>query len=156
MTFGVGNVLATTVRLWARNLPRFFLLTVVCFLPIIAWNILLSIDAIAGALYEHVYYPLQRLHPALGPHVVSGEWITDALLGSAIALCVVGILRDERLSIWRALGATLRRLPSIVGVALIVRLLTWGPGTLIAVLRWDENQFVPHISMFEWALSELL
>lgn len=156
MTFGVGNVLATTVRLWARELPRFFLLTVICFVPIIAWNILMSVDAVGGALYEHVYHPLQRLHPALGPHVVSGEWITDALLGAAITLCVVGRLRDERVSIWRALGATLRRLPSIVGIALIVRLLTWGPGMVIAVLRWDENQFVPRFSLLEWTLSELL
>jgi len=156
VTFGVGNVLGTTVRIWVRNLPRFFLLTVICYVPILAWNLAISIDSFGGWVMEHVDFPLQRLHPALQLEAASGAWIPFAVLGAAIAMCTVGRLRDERVSIWQGLAWTLRRLPWIVGVAFLVRIVTYGVSLTITIARWDDGRYFLLRSTFEYVLVELL
>jgi hypothetical protein len=153
VTFSVGNVLATTVRIWIRNLPRFLLLTVICYLPILGWNLLYA--AQHEVLDEHVFRPIARLHPEL-LDAVSGHWIPLTVLGAAVAVCTVGRLGDERVSIWRALAIALRRLPWLVGVGLIVRFATTGVMTVIAIVRWDDAAFGTRASAVETIVYELL
>jgi hypothetical protein len=141
----VGNTLATIVRIWGRNLPRFLLLTVVCYLPIAGVYALLSIDAIGAVLDKHVYEPLWKLHP--GGHAqdfVSLRWTVFAVFGAAIALCTVAEVRGARTSIWRGLALALRRTLPLIAVAFVVRLATHGIALAIRIVRWD-----PHASMYE-------
>ncbi|MDQ3336440.1 MAG: hypothetical protein M4D80_14830 [Myxococcota bacterium] len=153
MTFSVGDVLATTVKIWVRNLPRFFLLTVICYLPILGWSWLYA--AHHEVLDEHVFKPIARLHPELAD-VVSGKWVPLTVLSAAVAVCTVGRLGDERVTIWRALVIAMRRLPWLVGVAFIVRVATTGVMTVIAIVRWDDDAFATRASAAETIVYEVL
>lgn len=138
----VGHVLRTAFLLWFRNLPRFLLLTAVCFVPIVGWYLLLRIPAVSRAVFAYVEVPLAKLHPVLEGQAASGRWIVFALLGAAIATCTVARLRGERASIWRGLASAVRRAPWLVGTALIVRLATTGVITAIQIAQWDpEDRF---------------
>ncbi|MBA3502893.1 MAG: hypothetical protein M4D80_04780 [Myxococcota bacterium] len=136
----VGNVLATTFRLWGRNLPRFFLLTVVCYLPIVGWYALHEISAVKDALHNYLYEPLFRLHPMLHPEAVGLGFIPLAVFAAAAAVCIVATLRDERASIWRGLAVALRRLPALVVIALVTRLATTGIASVIRIVRYDPDR----------------
>jgi hypothetical protein len=140
MSFGVGNVLATTVRIWVRNLPRFLLLTVICYLPILAWFLLLQIDSVNDLAQRQFYRRLYDLHPVLlSSDAGSATWIFVAVLAAAVATCTVAQLRGERVGIGRGLATSLRCMPSLVGSAFVVRLATVGVFTAISILRWDET-----------------
>ena len=60
----VGSVLATTARVWVRNLPRFFVLAILAYVPTVAWYLALTIPRVNRFVNEHVYLPLTNLHPA--------------------------------------------------------------------------------------------
>lgn len=154
MGFGVGNVFAATFRIWFRNLPRFLLLTVICWLPIVAFDFLLVNDAVMAFMNRHIYGPLMEVHPE-AIEAAFGSWLPLSVLVAAIAMCTVGQLRDEPLSIWRGLAIALRRLPWIIAVALVVRLATWGVVMVITILRSDPQDFTRE-RMIEDVLSDLL
>jgi hypothetical protein len=136
----VGNALATIVRVWGRNLPRFLLLTVVCYLPIVGGYAVLSIDAVEALLNKHVYLALYELHPGLDAREVVGlGWIVLAVFGAAIALCTVAELRGARTSIWRGLALAIRRTLPLIAVAFIARLATHGIALAIRIARWDPD-----------------
>ena len=155
MSFGVGNVLATTVRIWLRNLPRFFLLTVICYVPIVGWNFLLAIDGL-DELVQRLYGRLVNLHPALVPEAASGAWIVLALFSAAIATCTVSLVRGERVGIWRGLASSLRRAPWLVGTALLLRLFTSGVLVLVTILRWEPGQYMARSTPTWWIVNGAL
>lgn len=152
----VGNVLATTFRIWIRNLPRFLLVTAIAFVPIVGWNFLLAIDEVGQFFNKHFYQPFVELHPALRFDIPSGSWIPFALLTGAIAPCVVAILRDERISIWRGVAIAFRRAPWLIAIALIVRMSTTWVLTLVQIALWDGDRFYLSRTTFEWIGYTLL
>ena len=134
----VGHAIATVFRVWGRNLPRFLLLTLVCYLPIIGWYALHQIDAFQTWANEHLYRRVYELHPALHPSEVIGlGWIALAIGGAAIAICTIAELRGARTSIWRALWLALRHVFALAVIALAVRLATYGVAAAIQIARWD-------------------
>ena len=147
--FGVGRVLATTFRLYGRNLPRFFLLTLIAYVPIVGFGFVLEIDAIRDFMTEHVWRPFMELHPALRYQPPSATWIPHGLLAAAIAVCVVGRLRDERVSIWRGAATAFRRMHWIIVVAFAIRLSTIGVSTVIEIALWDDRMF-RGFSLMSW------
>jgi len=138
MMFGVGSVLATTFRVYGRNLPRFFLLTVLAYVPIVGFSFLLEIDAVQE-LVAKLYNWFARLHPALRYDAPSGSWIPIAMLAAAIAVCTVGTMRDQRTSIWRGAATAFRRIHWIVITAFLVRLSTEGVSTVVQIALWDDE-----------------
>ena len=137
----VGNVLATSFRSWVRNFPRFFLLTVIAYVPIIAFYLLLLNDRI-GEVVGWVFNWYTQLHPALRHDTPGLAWIPFGIFNGAIAVCIVGQLRDERVSIWRALAIALRHAHWIVAIALLARVATTLPITLIEIARWDDQRWL--------------
>jgi heme exporter protein D len=139
--FTVGNVLATTFRIWLRNLPRLVLIAVICYLPVFAFYMLRYIDAFADVTQRYYYDPIWKLHPAL-QIVTGGEWIAYAMTYGAIASVVVARIRGERLGIFRGLGRALRRSPSLIGVEFLVHLATTGVITLATMCIWSRDEWM--------------
>ena len=141
----VGSVLAAGFRVWGRNLPRFLLLTVVCWVPLFGWYALHWIDAFDALVKEHIYMRLYDLHPALMESRAFGlGWIPFSVFGGAIAVCTVAELRGERVSIWRGLGLAVRHALSLIVLAFVIRLATYGISVAIQIARWD-----PRVIFFE-------
>lgn len=137
----VGNVLATTLRVWGRNLPRFLLLTLVCYVPILGWYALHWSEGFQELANKYLYRPLMELHPALHRNDVIGlGWIVFAIAGGAIAICTVAELRGQRTSIWRGLALALRHALSLIVVAFFARVVTHGISLAIEIARWDRDQ----------------
>lgn len=139
--FTVGNVLAATFRIWARNLPRFLLIGLVCFAPVIAWYVLIRIDAIRELAQRYYYRPVWELHPAL-QNITGGDWIAGGLLYGAIAAVVVRLVRSERIGVFRGLGRAVRRGGSLFVGSLAEHIATSGVITVVIMLLWSRERWL--------------
>ncbi len=123
-SFGLGSTLGTGSRIWLRNLPAFVALAVVCYLPVIAFNLLMQVESLAEPIGQ-AYFWLLELHPILF-ELAGGTFLVFAFAVGAIAYRVVGVLEGQRPSIIGCLGRVVRRAPVIVVVAVIIHLVIGG------------------------------
>jgi hypothetical protein len=128
--FGVGSVLATSVRIWVRNLPRLLAITAVLYVPMIAWLLAFKVDALRDPIAW--YYIRIGAHPVLR-ELPDGLFVIHACLTAAIAHGTLVALGGRRVPIGRALMTAMRRSLPVLGVALVI----WGPTSgMIAILSW--------------------
>jgi hypothetical protein len=152
MKFSVGQVLATALGTFARRYGQLFLLVVFGYALIVAFWLVISLgpfNSFVGDLLER----LRRIHPSLDYEVISLGWIPISIMGAAIAVYVVGRMRDEPVPFWRALGRALRRIHVIVAVAFVIRLSTTGVVTLVEYLRWNNEYWSTRHAPWNVALN---
>jgi hypothetical protein len=119
---GVGTVLATSARIWGRNLPRLLAIVVVLFLPYIAWSAMQVSDGM-----EHVIRSYYRFTSDLGPlsTLPSGLFLVHAVATAAVTHAVAVALTGPPVPIGRSARTAVRRFLPVLGVALVVRVATW-------------------------------
>lgn len=119
---GVGNVLATSARIWWRNLPRLLAIVVVLFVPHIAWTAMQVSDGL-----EHVIRSYYRFTSDLGPlsTLPSGLFLLHAVATAAITHAVAIGLSGHPAPIGPSTRIAVRRFFPVLGVAVVVRLTTW-------------------------------
>lgn len=143
--FSVGGVLATSVRIWARNLPRFMAITVLCYLPVIGWELAMvyQVDPFLG-LYRGYDDFLSLLHPVLRV-LPGGRFVAHACMAAAVTQGTLVALTSKPAPIVRGLQAAVRRFFPVMGVALIVWVASGGVMTALNLLvgRWENvNLFI--------------
>lgn len=126
--FSVGNVLATSVRIWARNLPRFIVITGVLNLPEIAWFVALGFAPFRDVVAR--YHVLLELHPVLLV-LPDGGLVVHTCTAAAITHGTLVALAGQPAPIGRGLMTAVRRFFPVIGVSLIVRLATNGVVTVL-------------------------
>jgi len=128
--FGIGSVLAASVRIWARNLVRFIAITALLYLPVIAWDLAVLVDAFG--IFSRYYRFVFDLNPVLRG-LPSGLFVVHACTTAAVAQGVLVALNGKPSPIGRSLAVAVRRFLPVVGVALIVQVVTLG---VFAALLW--------------------
>lgn len=152
MTFGIGSVLATMFRIWFRHLHRILAVTLVVYLPNIAWVVVAQTEWGREFLFRHYYQPLYELHPVFYGNLASGEWLITSLLGVALAHGTLAVMTGERMAIGGAVATGVRRALPALAIGLLVRLATTGVASLVAVLIWDRRTlYTNELVVYAWA-----
>jgi hypothetical protein len=150
--FSAGSVLATTFRIWLRNLPRFVLIAAIFYVPVFGFYFSRHIPAVDDYLQVHYYQPIWKTHPALLT-ITGADWIAQVLINGAIACCVVAQIRDQRIGMFRALGRTLRRSLSLFCAGLVQHLVAIGATTVVMMCIWSKEEWVWHgTGTYGWVL----
>lgn len=110
-SFGVGQVLATGFRIWARNFVSFAIISALVYAPVILWGV--SAASSGSASYQ--YAPMLTL--ALG-----------VLLSSTVTYGAVMELQGQRASVGACIAVGLRRFFPAVGTLLLLALCFLGLG----------------------------
>lgn len=132
--FGIGSVLATSVRIWARNLVRFIVITALLYLPVIAWD--LAVVADAFGIFSRYYRFVFDLNPMLRV-LPSGLFVVHACTTAAVTQGALVALNGKPAPIGRSLAVAVRRFIPVVGVALVVQVVTLGVFVgLIWLVSW--------------------
>jgi hypothetical protein len=150
--FSAGSVLATTFRIWLRNLPRFVLIAAICSLPVFGFYLSLRVESIKDFVQRHYYQPIWERHPAL-INLTGADWIADAMIYGAIAVCVVAQLRGERVGVFRGLGRALRRSVSLLGAGLLHHVVTMGVIGVVIMCIWSRGEWMwrGSTAIYGWA-----
>ena len=127
MELGIGNTLATSGRVWLRNLTSFTVLSLVIHLPLAIWLVL----SLRGELTEA---RLDALDAYLGYGGFFAGVVLNILVTSTLVYGVVMELRGARASIGASVWLGLKRFLPSLGVTLLMSLLVG-----LGVLTW----FIP-------------
>jgi hypothetical protein len=119
MTFGVGKVLATGFRMWARSFVPFMFITGLFHLPVVTWNVL----AMSG-LFRLDGLSTQRVYS----HYAT--MLLDVVLSAALTYGVVMELQGQRAPIRTCIATGIARFFPALGVAIVVAIVTIGPSYL--------------------------
>lgn len=126
VTFGVGSVLGTGIRVWIRNLIPFLLITALC--DALPWLWI-------GISFHRMSSPEEFARA--GASGLALAWVLGALLnmvaGSAMTYGVVKDLQGARASIWRCISTGFTRLLPSLGVAFLMSLCIMA-GTLALIV----------------------
>jgi hypothetical protein len=129
--FTIGTALSTSVRIWARNLPRFLVLVTLVYLPLIAWELGYQLGIFRG-IYWGYYEFFSELHPVLGA-VPGGGFVVHTCAAAAVTHGTLVALAGKPAPIGRGLMTVMRRFFPLIGVALVVWVATSGS---MVVLDW--------------------
>jgi hypothetical protein len=130
--FGVGAVLGTGFRVWAKNLIPFTLITAVIYLPVILWSVMFfNTD---HTLKEVAYF---------GIGILVLTVVLNAFASATITYGVVMELSGKRASIGACIATGFKRLFPVLGVAILTGLAIVGgmillivPGIIIACMLY--------------------
>ena len=142
--FSLGDVLATTVRVWARRFPRWVVIALIFHVPVLAWYALHYVPTTRAVLDEHYYLPLWEAHPVLAGYTASGMWIVYGYVFAATTSNVIAHLRGERVSLGAALRASMRRAFAVFAVAFVIQVATVGLISLAIVLVYDPHEWMAY------------
>lgn len=162
--FTLGDAFGTSLRLWARHLPRYLVLTAIFYLPLVGWQLLGATAWGQRVLYEYYVQPLLLdYHPALYQLGGSAMWIMATFLSASVAVFVVAKLRGERAPLARSIGLPLRRAVAVLAAGAVVHVLTTGVIVVGALVLWtrdewfDVNEVVFLVGAIAWiVLSSLV
>ncbi|MBC7976371.1 MAG: hypothetical protein H7138_15480 [Myxococcales bacterium] len=109
--FGIGNVLVTGFRIWAKNVIPFLFLTALIYAPVLLWNLGLlqgeMTDARIGALIQALEYSSRLMI------------VLNIVVSAALTYGVVMDLRGQRVSIGACIVAGLARFFPVIGVCFL-------------------------------------
>jgi uncharacterized membrane protein len=119
-SFTIGNVLGTGFKTWFKNLPAFFLITLVVYTPLVIWGV------VATTGNQHQITAFVRYHG-----------LADALLNlfasAAITYGVVMELQGQHASLGASFATGLARFFPVLGVAILSTICVLG-GTLLLIV----------------------
>ncbi len=124
-TFGIGNVLATGFRIWAKNFIPFMVITALLYSPAIVWNL----SALHGELTQERLISLQqslRYSPFL-------LFFLSILVSAALTYGVVMELQGQRASVGACVATGLGRFFPVLGVCCMAGLCVGGASLLLLV-----------------------
>lgn len=113
-TFGIGNVLASGFRIWARNFVPFMLITALIYAPILIWGI----STIQGQLDDDQVLAIVRFEK-YSPILVL---LLNILVSAALTYGVVMELRGQRASLGACIAMGLKRFLPALGTTLLMSL----------------------------------
>jgi hypothetical protein len=113
-TFGIGNVLASGFRIWARNFVPFMLITALIYAPVLIWGI----STIQGQLDDDQVLAIVRFEK-YSPILVL---LLNILVSAALTYGVVMELRGQRASLGACIVMGLKRFLPALGTTLLMSL----------------------------------
>jgi hypothetical protein len=127
--FGLGEVLSTSIAIWARNLPRLIAIAALWYAPLAAWTY---------AQHSRRWWPdllafyelVGELPAALRP-LAEGENLVFALATAGIVHAIHAALTGRRPRIGASLRATVRRAIAVIAASFALTLATMS--SLIAI-----------------------
>lgn len=119
--FGVGTVMGTSLRVFARNIIPFLLITGVLYVPVIVWTMSVFGDDFAGVSNSFTW----------GTRLL--EMVLNAFTTATITYGVVKELQGQRASIGACIANGFKRMLPALGVALITGLAVGGAFLLLIV-----------------------
>jgi uncharacterized membrane protein len=124
-TFGIGNVLASGFRIWARNFVPFMLITALIYAPILIWGI----SSVQGEIT-----PERFLSVATMLQYVGGlTFLLNVLVSAALTYGVVMELQGQRASIGACITTGLVRFFPALGTGLL-SLLCIASGMILLII----------------------
>ena len=128
--FGVGRVIATSVRIWGRNLPRFIAITALVYVPLIAWNAAGEVDALREVVASyHGWLSTQHLVLRVLP---DGRFVVFTCAAVAVTHGALVALTGKPAPIGGGLSTAVRRFFPVIGVSLVA----WVTDLVVDVLHW--------------------
>jgi hypothetical protein len=124
-TFGVGNVLATGFRIWAKNFIPFMLITALIYAPVLIWGI----SSVQGEMDIEQFLSAARTLQFIGGLTI----LLNVLLSAALTYGVVMELQGERASIGACIATGLVRFFPALGTGLLT-LLAMAGGLLLLII----------------------
>jgi hypothetical protein len=125
-TFGIGNVLATGFRIWAKNFIPFLLITVLLYSPLWIWGISCA-QSVADNESLHGLVVFEKFSPLL-------SWSLYLLTSAALTYGVVMELQGQHASLGACLSRWLTRLLPTLGTLVILALCFCGLSVLLVGL----------------------
>lgn len=155
-SFGIGGALAMASRLWLRNLPACVVFAIVAYLPLIAFDVAARYTPL-GEVQRDVFVALYELHPQAYQLAFGALFaLAFAVGGAAVTWRTVTALDGARASIGRCLAHAGRRIPVVVGVALVAYVAVDGTRALVTALVLAEPRFGIPISLPAILASQVL
>jgi hypothetical protein len=124
-TFGVGNVLATGFRVWARNFVPFLLITALIYAPALIWETSAIPDTLTRASIRDAFVVVRYATTLL--------ILLNVLVSAALTYGVVMELQGQRASIGACIATGLTRFVPALGVAFLTCLCVAGGVVLLVV-----------------------
>jgi hypothetical protein len=124
-TFGIGNVLGTGFRIWAKNIVAFLLLTTLLYSPLIVWGLL----AVRG---EPGLEQLERVL-TFSRYGSAAMVLLNIFVAAALTYGVVMELQGKHASIGACISTGFARFFPVLGVALLSAIAVVGGIILLIV-----------------------
>jgi hypothetical protein len=124
-TFGIGNVLATGFRIWAKNFIPFMVITALIYSPVIIWDI----SALQGEMTQERLLSVARALTYSSILMI----VLNILVSAALTYGVVMELQGQRASIGACIATGLARFFPVLGVAILSAICILG-GTILLIV----------------------
>jgi hypothetical protein len=120
-TFGIGNVLGTGFRIWAKNFIPFMVITALIYSPVLLWNF----SALQSSSLAELVRTFQYSSGIMA--------LLNIMVSAALTYGVVMELQGQRASVGACIGTGLTRFFPVLGVAILAAICV-GLGTLLLVI----------------------